>query len=127
VSARQMLRGWSTVSSKAWQYHFSYLPDVSRDPKRGVPHAAELSYVFGNVAATSDPLTRDTSDALVKYWTQFAKTGDPNQPGLPVWPSFAKGSESYLEIGRPIHADKDLSKARLDLLQSLPAAGDRAR
>jgi para-nitrobenzyl esterase len=127
VSARQMLRGWSTVSSKAWQYHFSYLPDASRDSKRGVPHAAELSYVFGNVAANADQLTRETSEEMVKYWTQFAKTGDPNQPGLPAWPSFAKGSESYLEIGRPVQAGKDLNKDRLDLLQSVPAAGDRAR
>jgi para-nitrobenzyl esterase len=58
----------------------------------------------------------------MNYWTQFAKTGDPNQPGLPAWPAFAKGSESYLEIGRPIHADKDLNKAKLDLFESIPPA-----
>ncbi len=119
-SARAQLRGMFSVSSKAWQYHFSYLPDASRDSKRGVPHAAELSYVFGTIPATSDNATRDTSDAIMNYWTQFAKTGDPNQPGLPAWPPFAKGSESYLEIGRPIRAEKDLNKDRLDLLQRCP-------
>ena len=119
LSARQQLRGMFSVSSKAWQYHFSYLPDASRDSKRGVAHAAELSYVFGTIPATADTGTRAASDAMMNYWTQFAKTGDPNQPGLPAWPAFAKGSESYLEIGRPIRAEKDLNKDKLDLFESM--------
>lgn len=120
VSARQQLRGMFNVTAKTWAYHFSFLPDVVRDPRRGVSHAAELAYVFGTIPGGSDPATRDMSEAIMKYWTQFAKTGNPNQPGLPAWPPFGRGNEAYLELGRPIHADKDLNKQKLDLLESVP-------
>ena len=118
LSARQQLRGWFGVSAKTWAYHFSYLPEASRDSRRGVSHAAELAYVFGTVPATSDQATRDASEAIMKYWTQFAKTGDPNQTRLPAWPAFAKGRESYLELGRTIQAGQDLNKTKLDLFEA---------
>ena len=28
------------------------------------------------------------SKMMMGYWTNFAKTGDPNGPGLPEWPKF---------------------------------------
>lgn len=55
----------------------------------------------------------------MNYWTQFAKTGDPNQSGLPQWPPFQKGDEAYLELHNPIHAAKDLNKDKLDVFEKL--------
>jgi carboxylesterase type B len=52
----------------------------------------------------------------------FAKTGDPNQAGLPLWPPFEKGNEGYLELGRTIHAGKDLDREKLDVFQSIQQA-----
>jgi para-nitrobenzyl esterase len=121
VSARKQLRGMFSVTGKTWAYHFSYLPEAARDSRRGVSHASELAYVFGTLPPTADQATRDVSESIMKYWTQFAKTGNPNQAGQPSWPAFARGEESYLEIGRPIHPDKDLNKAKLDLFERLQA------
>jgi para-nitrobenzyl esterase len=124
LGARAQLRGEFAVSSKAWEYHFNYLAPGARDPKRGVSHASELAYVFGTIPAEATKETRDVSEAMVRYWTQFAKTGDPNQPGLPEWPAFQKGSEAYLEIASPIHAEKDLNRDKTDLFTKIvrPAA-----
>ena len=36
---------------------------------------------------------------MSRYWTQFAKTGDPNQVGLPAWPVYDPEKEQCLEIG----------------------------
>jgi para-nitrobenzyl esterase len=35
---------------------------------------------------------------MATYWTQFARTGDPNAPGAPAWAPFAKGSVQALDV-----------------------------
>ncbi len=32
------------------------------------------------------------------YWTNFAKTGDPNSPGLPTWPKYNPKTRAYVEL-----------------------------
>jgi len=123
LGARAQLRGMFTVPAKTWMYHFSHLPQPVRDPKRGVSHASELSYVFGTIPAAADKTSHELSDYMVRYWAQFAKTGDPNGPDLPPWPAFQKGSEAYLELGDPVRPGKDLNKEKLDLFESLQRPG----
>jgi para-nitrobenzyl esterase len=36
---------------------------------------------------------------MVGYWTNFAKTGDPNGPGLRSWPAFDGSDASVFRIG----------------------------
>ena len=38
---------------------------------------------------------------MVKYWTQFAKTGDPNVTGSPNWPAYTKANDSILTFDTP--------------------------
>jgi para-nitrobenzyl esterase len=122
LSVRNQLRGMSTVTAKTWMYYFTHLMPGPNAETMGVTHAAELSYVFGTLPDREETRTaRPVSDAMVRYWTQFAKTGDPNQSGLPQWPSFGKGHEAYLELGDAIKADTDLEKEKFDAL------GSRAR
>ena len=44
------------------------------------------------------------SDLMQRYWTNFAKTGTPNGPGLPEWPAFKTPRQAYLHIAdeRPV-------------------------
>jgi para-nitrobenzyl esterase len=35
---------------------------------------------------------------MQQYWTNFAKTGDPNGPGVPVWPKFDSSSRAYIQF-----------------------------
>lgn len=53
------------------------------------------------------------------YWTNFAKTGDPDGEGLPVWPLFNMQKEEILDIesdGKPV-GKPDPRKARLDVIE----------
>ncbi len=51
-------------------------------------HSDDIVYVFGTLdtrpGAVWRPEDRKLSDQMMDYWTNFAKTGDPNGPGLPV-------------------------------------------
>ncbi len=53
------------------------------------------------------------------YWANFAKTGDPNGEGLPLWPAYKTQREEILDIesdGKPV-GKADPRKARLDVIE----------
>jgi para-nitrobenzyl esterase len=55
-------------------------------------HASELQYLFGlPVTVPRPPLNAQQlqlSSAMQHYWMNFAKFGNPNGPGVPVWQEF---------------------------------------
>jgi len=69
-------------------YYFDHRTPTSPE---GSDHASEISYVFGNLGGfggSSGPDDKALSELMNSYWVNFAKNGDPNGPGLPVWPTF---------------------------------------
>jgi len=64
----------------------------------GSTHGAEVAYVFGNLNANYAAPDRDISAAMQQYWTNFAKTGDPNGGGLPEWPRYDAAAGGYIEF-----------------------------
>jgi para-nitrobenzyl esterase len=103
--ARDAAFGWHTWSwarlqsrigkSKAYLYYFDQHPDYPEDSPRygyGSPHGQDVAYVFQSLD-TSNPETTESdlavSEAMATYWTNFAKTGNPNGEGVPEWPAFS--------------------------------------
>ena len=84
-----------TGKSRAYIYYFNHrppYPDVPFFKGIGATHGAELAYVFGNPAEQNMHFTESDqalSEAIMRYWTDFAKRGDPNGDGLPRWRSFS--------------------------------------
>ena len=44
----------------------------------------------------------DLSEIMQTYWTNFAKTGDPNKGGLPYWPQWNSEDDLLLELNDDI-------------------------
>ncbi|XP_064596179.1 cocaine esterase-like [Liolophura sinensis] len=71
--------------------------------RTGADHADDLDFVFGQpfvLGLGSTSAEKSLSSAMITLWTNFAKTGDPNQPSavhLPArWPQFTLDTEEYL-------------------------------
>lgn len=76
----------------------TYMFEFSRINAAHLPvHTAELRYVFG-VDDLEDAEARHASEAMQQYWTNFAKTGDPNGPGLPPWPKYDTAKKTSLDF-----------------------------
>jgi para-nitrobenzyl esterase len=102
------------AGQKAFVYRFDRTIPGKGAADLGAFHSLELPYVF---RAFEDPTWRwlpfasadsRLSAAIQAYWTQFAKTGDPNSEGLPSWPAWSNDDEPFLEIG----AGADLAARR---------------
>jgi para-nitrobenzyl esterase len=68
----------------------------------GSYHGSELQYLFN--FGTLAPFTADQqqlSDTMIGYWTQFAKTGDPNAPGAPIWTPYSAVTDQVQSLIPP--------------------------
>jgi para-nitrobenzyl esterase len=91
----------------------------------GARHAGEIEYVFGTLKTALPKVPWDAADAtlsgqMMTYWTNFAKTGDPNGPGVPTWPKYdaAKGT-GVLHLDTTIAVRNDTNRARYEALDAI--------
>jgi para-nitrobenzyl esterase len=84
------------AGNPVWEYEFSHaFPEATS----GAVHSGELRYIFGVFPPGTVPESeRKISNDMQTYWTNFAKTGDPNGPGLAVWPKFDSKMRGYIEF-----------------------------
>jgi para-nitrobenzyl esterase len=114
--ARFLASKMEGVGKPAYLYYFSYLPAARRDNSRGVAHGGEIPYVFDSTAAD-----RKMADTVSDYWVNFAKTGNPNGPGLPEWPAYRTSTDRLLELGATIEVREHFRKQQLDTIERLRA------
>ena len=120
--ARFMASSMKKKKSKAYLYQFTRLPDTAMARKLGVHHGVDLAYVFGNMNAKDGYADADgkLSEKMMAYWVNFARTGNPNGPGLPRWPAYKSATDLSLEFGDDIRVQKHLYKKECDFVGSMP-------
>jgi para-nitrobenzyl esterase len=82
-------------------YRFDVVSTSVRHRLKGTTHAQERQYVFDTLHTS--PYATDDNDKVqashaVTYWTNFAKTGDPNGAGEPQWPRYSASGDMLLDF-----------------------------
>jgi para-nitrobenzyl esterase len=104
-----------------YRYVFNYVPENARGRVPGAAHSDELKYVFGNFRRDEtlkiDYTFADRAVAALigRYWTNFAKTGNPNGPGVPLWPQDRSDKVLVFDSSGQ-HAASGFRKLQLDLI-----------
>ncbi|XP_065734594.1 bile salt-activated lipase [Phocoena phocoena] len=111
-------------SAKTYSYLFSQPSRMPTYPRWvGADHADDLQYVFGKPFATPlgyRPQDRTVSNAMIAYWTNFARTGDPNMGHSPVpthWDPYTLEGGNYLEINKKMDGSSMKQHLRTNYLQ----------
>jgi para-nitrobenzyl esterase len=115
-----------TSDQPVYRYHFELRATPSKfHPGTFAFHSDDIEYVFGTLDTRPGfvvrPEDRTLSDQMMGYWTNFAKTGDPNGTGLPPWPKYDK-DDSLIHLNDPITSGPDTLRPRYEfLLKGMPS------
>ena len=120
---------WANVQAgknkKVYLYRFiRRLPATEAFKKYGAFHTGEVGYVFNNLKFLNRPFEkadRDLANTISSYWVNFAKTGDPNGPGLPQWPRYTIAGKQVMMLDEKPSAQPLADSAALDFMIRLQA------
>jgi para-nitrobenzyl esterase len=121
AAARDRVYGWSAqrlaikqagLGIASYLYFFDHDYPASRALRLGAFHASEIPYVFGAAGTDAvlparwprppaDAVEKSLSDAMVSYWTSFAKRGAPVATGQPDWRPFGRNTAYMAFRARP--------------------------
>uniref|UniRef100_A0A8C5PHG2 Carboxylic ester hydrolase n=1 Tax=Leptobrachium leishanense TaxID=445787 RepID=A0A8C5PHG2_9ANUR len=115
---------YKAYGNPVYFYQYQHRPYMFKDLKPTyvkADHGDELPIMMGSPFMTSadffkGPATEKEetlSKTMMKYWANFARTGNPNGPGLTAWPEHSE-AESYLEINLEQKAAVGLAANRLE-------------
>jgi para-nitrobenzyl esterase len=91
---------------RVFVYRFDRSIPGKGEAELGAFHSLEVPYVFGSLADPAWQWLPSTSDdaalsnLLQTYWTNFAKSGDPNALGLPHWPAWSDDKMEFLVVNK---------------------------
>ncbi|MEO7600159.1 MAG: carboxylesterase family protein [Opitutus sp.] len=108
-----------TGKSPVYRYFFEQTLPLAPGTEPVSPHASEIEYVFRVLPSRELPWQqehRDVSELMASYWTNFAKAGNPNGPGLPNWPEYKADTYSVMHLQENAAAAPDTRRARYEFL-----------
>jgi para-nitrobenzyl esterase len=111
-----------TGDSPVYRYHFELAATPSKfHPGTFAFHSDDIEYVFGTLDTRPGwnvrPEDRTLSDQMMTYWSNFAKTGDPNGTGVPAWPKYNDEGYPLIHLNSTITSGPDTLRPRYLFLQ----------
>lgn len=135
-TAERLARKQTQLGQDAFLYLFDHGYPAADEAGLHAFHAAEIPYMFGTIHDTAPnwpkiPRTageRALSDAMVQYWTSFARNGAPTAHGQVDWPAYGEDAAFLVFDGTP-QAGTQLMGTRYALNEAVVcrrrAAGDQ--
>jgi para-nitrobenzyl esterase len=118
--AYSLARAMTRAGQKAYVYLFSFA-DTGKRAQLGAFHGVELMFLsdsFPNDWKRGPDETR-LGELMRAYWARFAKTGDPNAPGLLDWPAYEPTREQVIQLGRTVNVGPLMHAAQLRVLEQI--------
>ena len=128
---QQMAQAAGKANVPAYLYYFSHTPPYANvmrglafgkaERKLGAHHGAEIPYVFGTIgkglAAGTAPTARDRqlADLMGNYWVSFARSGNPNGAGRPVWQPYRDTDRRFVLFNNGARPGVNLLPGTLEL------------
>lgn len=102
-TAERLVKKQTAIGQLAYLYFFDHGYPAEDDAGYHAFHGSELPFVFGNTDRTgplwpkipSTPEEAKLADAMVGYWTSFARDAHPQAAGEPDWPAY-DGTAAYM-------------------------------
>ncbi|XP_009915721.1 fatty acyl-CoA hydrolase precursor, medium chain isoform X2 [Haliaeetus albicilla] len=123
LSAIEVARYHRDAGNPVYFYEFQHRPSSAAGV---VPefvkadHGDEIAFVFGKpfLAGYATEEENKLSRTIMRYWTNFARNGNPNGEGLVHWPQYDL-DEGYLEIDLMQKASKKLKERKMEFWTQL--------
>jgi para-nitrobenzyl esterase len=113
-----------TVATSQYEpvYRYFFTHYRENQANRGAFHGLELAYLFQHMADDAPAADQAVERTMLDYWTNFAESGNPNRIGLPRWPFYFPGFDSYLELAAPSRAKVGVRTEKCDFWDRLKTA-----
>ncbi|HVN80172.1 MAG TPA: carboxylesterase family protein [Terriglobia bacterium] len=104
-SYRTSLYLWAQARQKKFKtfiYYYNHGAPGSGVEQFGARAGAEIPYVMNSLSKLDRPYVKNdyaVAEMMSSYWANFAKSGDPNGDGLPIWPSVTAGAKVAMQLG----------------------------
>ncbi|EHA98236.1 Carboxylesterase 7, partial [Heterocephalus glaber] len=106
-------------------YEFQHWPQCFEDTKPAfvkADHSDEICFVFGGAFLMGDVVMFEgamkeekfLSRKMMRYWANFAHSGNPNGNDLPLWPAYNQ-TEQYLMLNLNMSLGQRLKEKRVEV------------
>ena len=121
-TAERLARNQSAIGQRAYLYLFDHGYPAADAAGLHAFHAAELPYMFGTPDRTpalwpkipANATEARMTEAMLNYWSSFARTGEPRAKGEPDWPEYGT-SAAYMLFGEAPQASRRLMPGMFEL------------